>query len=581
MLPFLVVIALRSGRSWFPTGDLAVIALRARDVTTGRFPLTGAWSRVGFAHPGPAFYWALGSASAVTGGAPWSLIVAGALVHLVAIGAALRLAWRRGGTAVMLFVALLLTASYLAITAWGLIAPWNVYLAYPFFVVFALLAWSVALGEVRRLPWLAVVALLLVQTHIGYAFVVALPGAWAVWRLAAQVRAGRVPRGSVRRPLLWAVAWTVVLWIPVLLDQLFVTGNLGAIWSYFTSDRGPAAGLSTAAGWFASEFHVLPPWLGGPLRLSPFSGTATTTTLLWLLVPLAIVAGLIVAARRLPRFDARRELVWLVLVVVGSALVGMSQVTGDRFGYLFEWRGPVAVLLVVTALGLAWSLMRHGREVLLGGATVLLLVGVSVLVHRVATFPDALYPSAPLVARVATAAADGAPRGPLLIRGEGSEFAGLGSALIDELDRRGDPARIDPWRDFEYGRRTLRARDTSRMWLVVEEGWIGSRMDALPGARLVAGARLLPPADERELARLQRRLWRQLRRVRHYEQIGNLDSPIFDFVSAGVRGIDHTAAQRLSALNRRVQARGACRCKVFSYPTDRASMRRLHRFEFP
>ena len=66
MLPFLVVIVLRAGRSWFPTEDMAVIALRARDVTTGRFPLTGAWSRVGFAHPGPAFYWVLGSASAVT-----------------------------------------------------------------------------------------------------------------------------------------------------------------------------------------------------------------------------------------------------------------------------------------------------------------------------------------------------------------------------------------------------------------------------------------------------------------------------------------------------------------------------------
>src|SRR6476469_1879429 len=126
MLPFLVVIVLRAGRSWFPTEDMAVIALRARDVTTWRFPLTGAWSRVGFAHPGPAFYWVLGAASAVTGGAPWSLIVAGTVMQILAIGVALRLAWRRGGPPVVLFVALLLTGSYLAIDAWGLIAPWNV-----------------------------------------------------------------------------------------------------------------------------------------------------------------------------------------------------------------------------------------------------------------------------------------------------------------------------------------------------------------------------------------------------------------------------------------------------------------------
>ena len=73
------------------------------------------------------------------------------------------------------------------------------------------------------------------------------------------------------------------------------------------------------------------------------------------------------------------------------------------------------------------------------------------------------------------------------------------------------------------------------MWLVVEEGWIGSRMDALPARSSSPAPICSRPPSERELAALQRSLWRQLQRVRHYEQIGNLDSPIFDFVSAGSR----------------------------------------------
>ena len=141
--------------------------------------------------------------------------------------------------------------------------------------------------------------------------------------------------------------------------------------------------------------------------------------------------------------------------------------------------------------------------------------------------------------------------------------------------------RVDPWRDFEYGRRTVHARDASHLWLVTEEGWLGSRLSALPGARLVTENHALSARDERELARLQRRLWRQLRRAEHYEHIGNLDSPIVALIVAGDRGIDHRLAERVGRLNRRAHAAAACRCKVFSYPNDRAALRRLHRFEFP
>jgi hypothetical protein len=327
----------------------------------------------------------------------------------------------------------------------------------------------------------------------------------------------------------------------------------------------------------------VPPWLGGPTRLEVLRPWAATASAVWLLVPLVLVAALAAAVRRLPRFDARRELVGLLLVMIVSALLGMAQLTGDRFGYLFEWRAPTAVLVVAVAIGVGWSMLAgSGRRVVAGGLAGLLVAGSVVLVDRVAAFPDVLYASAPLVERVVVRAADHAPRsGPLLVRAEGSEFAGAASALIAELDRRGTAVRVDPWRDFEYGRRTIRAADAPRMWLVVEEGWIASRMAALPGARLVAAAHVLPAPRAAELARLQRRLWRELHRHHHDEHIGSLDNPYFALITASDRGVDRRVAERVSDLNGQVRARAACRCAVYRYPTDRASLRRLHRFEFP
>ena len=166
--PFLVVIAIRAGHHYLLTQDLAVIDLRARDLFSTAPPLTGPWSRAGFAHPGPLYYWILGALSAVTAQASWSILVGGAVVRIVGIVATARLAWVRGGLALCLLTVAAITAAQVALEPGSLVVPWNIFAALAFYPVFLLLAWSVVLGEVRRLPWLVVVGTFLVQTHIGY-----------------------------------------------------------------------------------------------------------------------------------------------------------------------------------------------------------------------------------------------------------------------------------------------------------------------------------------------------------------------------------------------------------------------------
>ncbi|MFP5487294.1 MAG: hypothetical protein ACLGHQ_03180 [Acidimicrobiia bacterium] len=50
-------------------GDIALIELRIRDVLSAHPPLTGAYSRYGWDHPGPAFFWLAALPYRLLGGA--------------------------------------------------------------------------------------------------------------------------------------------------------------------------------------------------------------------------------------------------------------------------------------------------------------------------------------------------------------------------------------------------------------------------------------------------------------------------------------------------------------------------------
>src|SRR5262245_57976259 len=71
LVPVFVVIAARAGRDYLPIGDLALIDLRVRDVWSRDIPLTGAYSRFGWNHPGPLLSWLMAPLSLVTGRAAW------------------------------------------------------------------------------------------------------------------------------------------------------------------------------------------------------------------------------------------------------------------------------------------------------------------------------------------------------------------------------------------------------------------------------------------------------------------------------------------------------------------------------
>ena len=219
-------------------------------------PLTGPWSRAGFAHPGPLYYWILGGLSAVTAQASWSILVGGAVVRIVGIVATARLAWVRGGLALCLLIVAAITAAQVALEPGSLVVPWNIFAALAFFPVFLLLAWSVVLGEVRRLPWLAVVGTFLVQTHIGYGLLLLAPSVWVVVHVVRDRHGSdRAPCGA--RSFGASVAHAALApgaRRPAVRHRQHRRPH--ATTSLNTGD--PKAGLARSLGWFAERFRLLP-----------------------------------------------------------------------------------------------------------------------------------------------------------------------------------------------------------------------------------------------------------------------------------------------------------------------------------
>jgi len=573
--PLLAVVAIRAGHHYVLAQDLAVIDLRARDLFTTSPPLIGPWSRAGFAHPGPLYYWVLGALAGITANASWSILVGGAVVRIAGIVATARLAWVRGGLALCLLVVAAITAAQVALGGSSLVVPWNIFAAIAFFPVFLLLAWSVILGEIHRLPWLAVVGTFLVQTHIGYGLLLAPLSVWVVIHVVRHRH--EWPARALVRAIAWSVGWLTLLWLPVLIDQLFGTGNIGAISDYVLNTGESKAGVSRSFGWLADTFRFLPSWAGGPLRTDAVSGFASASSPAWLLIPAGLLAVATIAVRKRGS-RAQRTFVALVALMAASALVAMSQITGDQFSYLFEWR-TVTALLIIVAAGWAltpWLTTAPARRLATAGVLAIVLATSAFLTVRVIDLPKELRPDDFYVARVSSRLADRAPHsGDFLVRGIGAQDLGFVPALVNELDRRGVPVRVDRHLDYEYGpQRVMGAADARTIWIVVEKGWLGSRLRQLPGGKVVYSSTGLPPAQERELQQGQLRLLRQLKAAKKGVVANSLDNPLIALLVAKIRGVDQNLARRVATLDARSAQHTVCRCVVVAFDHPDTQTRR-------
>ena len=357
--PLVVALLASWGRTWFPSGDWAMLVLGAEDTFTSGARLVGPYSREGWSHPGPLLFWSSSIPLWLSGGATWMLMSYAAAVNILSVIGALWLAWRRGRIVAVTLVGAAL-ASVIAAMETGMAAdPWNPWITVLPTALFVMAATSVLAGDRLALPVMVVVGTFMTQSHVGY-----LP---MVIVVAATVTAMAWRRGRIAgRWLLWGgLVPASVLWLPPLIDQFLGSGNLTAIVSGFGANTDRPAGFFRAIGTVARQLSWNGPWRGGEEPQSPTDGAIEGGSLVGLTVAVALFVGsALFAHRRRCRAPLHLQMVLTLSVLVG--VVAVSRITGPIFDYLIRWWWPLAALWWAS---IGWSLVAAASSVITERAT--------------------------------------------------------------------------------------------------------------------------------------------------------------------------------------------------------------------
>ena len=434
---------------WRPSGDWAVLTMRVEDV--GRHtPLVGPYSRFGWNHPGPLMYWLLAFPYHLFGDRPEALLAAAATLNALTVAALSAVAWRRGR---LPLVALTMAATAILIHAMGpamIRDPWNPFITLLPLALTVFLVWSVIEGDFWMWPPLAFLVSFELQSHIGYLPMLAMLGV-SVFAIAWRRKSFNtlLPTSTKQRWWVLGLSSAVVIgcWLPVLLDQVAGTGNLGAIAHYFLTNGDSPAGFGTAFHVAADQLRFpSAPWLGRS-ELAGLDGALLGSGLAALVVPILSMAGSLWLAVRMRVLAALR----LQLVVIATALGGLiatARVTGPLFDWVVRWWWVIACLWWLSIVWVLWSVLckrittqsmqRIATGLLAVVATVVTLAATGPIISATSSTPPPS-PSTGIVLdgflQQTLDALQGS--GPLLVVTTGSVRGDYGDALRLQLERAG------------------------------------------------------------------------------------------------------------------------------------------------
>ena len=350
---------------WLPTGDDAIIAVRAFDVFSTHPPVLGQYSASSAVigapvlSPGPMLYWLLALPVRLGEVAP---TIAMGLFNTAAVVGVVALARRRGGRALMLVTAAAVAVMSGSLGASTLSDVWNPAAAVFPLTLLIFLGWSLACGEYRLLPLTALVASFTVQAQLTYV----LPSI-AVLVVGLGFLAASRP-AIPRRRLAATLAIVVVCWsLPLAEQAVHRPGNIARTFQVATANT-PT--LGAAAGWHAVVHAVGLPawWFQGPrsplarlidVNYAP-GAVATATAVLALLA----LAGVALAALRSRRRDlAAAALIALGLMLALALVTASTPTENGLFGvisYTLWWAAP-AGMFGWLVLGLAAATFLPAR----------------------------------------------------------------------------------------------------------------------------------------------------------------------------------------------------------------------------
>ena len=464
---------------WNPSNDDALIALQIGDVRAGEWPRLGQPSTAEhyvagetLRHPGPIEFYVLAIPVALVGSDVGMPLGAG-LINLSAVLVGVWVVMRRAGPGVALG-----SAVVFSLLAWAqgpvqLVDPISSNIGGFSVLALAVLAWALVDGDERLLPLAAAVYAFVAQQHLA---IFGLASGLVLWGSAGLVGAILMAthwRRRWRSVLPWAAAAvvvTLIAWLPVLVDQVAGSGNLGRILTFAGSGDRPTLGWSAGLRQTARALGIAPLVLRTDLTGDDLHAAMSPLGWLGSALVLGCLAGIIFSDRRRNMARCRLAVTVLVLAVLGlitGANVPAS-IEADRLN-LFRWTFALASLAWLT---LGWAAVEHvwvrstqrtsaqtvglARTRVVVGASLVVIVAVSagaVMFSGPRTWRDGAVFSAE--EQLATAMLESLETGTaerilLVPVGRSAEFA-VAPALAVDLERNGYDVVVPPSQGSGFG----------------------------------------------------------------------------------------------------------------------------------
>jgi hypothetical protein len=383
--------AAASSRRAFPVGDFALIESYTL-MATQRKLVVGPYSRYGWHHPGPLYFWVAAPFYALAKFKTSGIHIA---VQCINASSLLIAAWiaARFASPTLIAAVFVGIVGYLW-RAWHLfVSMWNPHVPILPTIALTFVCAAIACGEVALIPLAAFLASFIAQTSIGLLPCAAGLCAIALFSAAAKSRlASRVWIDAGTRRVVHLTTWLLlVLWSGPIAEQMVNTpGNLRQIVTFFgESHARPPIGdafvawADNVAGTFLPEFDFDG---GGPFLPSQESWPLVAAVLQLALLPPAIL----LFRTKGRRFDA--AFAGVVLAALTIAFWSVTRVEGLIPAYGIVWITAIGVLatatLCVAGISLFTRLMWLDRPAwattVIGG---IFLLAYGTIIWRIPTGP--------------------------------------------------------------------------------------------------------------------------------------------------------------------------------------------------
>ncbi|MCB1030672.1 MAG: hypothetical protein KDA95_05000 [Acidimicrobiales bacterium] len=370
-IPILMaVIALLDG--WRVAGDNAIIGLHVKGLLRGELPLIGLpstgenlGSGVESNHPGPFALYVFAPFVAVFGG-PVGLALGAAAINSTAWVLSVLAAFRRGGLVLAAATTLGLCLLGRSLGPAFLADPLSSNLgAFPT-IAFVMLVWAVLAGNRDLLVWCLVAGTFTVQAHLTY--VAGGVGLTAVLVGTLLYQQRKAPLGFTRRDLTISGVVTGVLWLPVVVDQLFGSHNISALIKTATSGESVGNGAGFAFGRLLFAVGVPPIWVQRITGLDFLRklDTVTTVSAVAILVLLLVVCLMPIRGRLVD--PAMRYFVLVLGAFLAASLYSAIKLpeagTVKASNLRWMWTGSMLVWLGAVGGAVRNTLIVRGTRII-------------------------------------------------------------------------------------------------------------------------------------------------------------------------------------------------------------------------